>query len=110
MTDQLTLWHARVRNTDPDTSTEAAQSQREINITGARAALLDLMRELGEATDEEIATAYAWLLERELVPQHTPSGLRHRRDELLKKGMLRDTGEKRLNVSGRRARVWAFVA
>lgn len=101
-----TDWQTRVRTEDPQSSRDAAASQRAENITKVQAAVLDLMSELGEATDEELATAYG---AREGLPPHTPDGLRHRRGELVTRGLLAETGELRPNRSGRRARVWRYV-
>lgn len=101
-----TGWKTRVRTDDPDTSREAAASQRELNIRAVHHELIAVMSELGDATDEEIADAYE---RRPGAPRHTAAGLRHRRLELLDKGLVIETGERRVQRSGRRGRVWRYV-
>lgn len=101
-----TDWETRVRTTDPDTSREAAASQRELNIRAVHHELIAVMSELGDATDEQIADAYE---RRPAAPLHTAAGLRHRRLELVDKGMVVETGERRAQRSGRRGRVWRYV-
>lgn len=95
-----------VRATDPATSREAAASQRELNIRAVHRELIAVMSELGDATDEQIAEAYE---QRPDAPRHTAAGLRHRRLELVEQGSVIETGERRMQRSGRRGRVWRYI-
>lgn len=97
-------WHLRVRNTDPTTSEAAAASQTEDNIRAVHYAVLDLLDT--PMTDEELCDLYASRLSIGDVPPHTDSGVRHRRGELVTRGLIIETEEKRANRSGRMARVW----
>ena len=70
--------HAVARRTDPTTSHEAAKSLDD--LTGLRAEVYELLRELGRATDEELRDAY----QRKHPEKKTPaySTLATRRNEL----------------------------
>lgn len=114
MTGQSTLWgdpapppmpgrwpppRAGARDTDPDTSREAARSVTD--LTERRAAVLATLRRLGSGTDADIAWAYP-----RDAPRQSPSGLRTRRSELVAAGLVRDSGLRARMESGRRAIVW----
>lgn len=88
---------AVARRTDPGTSWEAARS-----VTGIResqAEVLALFREHGPMTDEEARARYRG--------KQSLSGFRTRRAELVDRGLIRDTNERRGMTTGRRAVVWA---
>lgn len=87
-----------VRNDHPDTAKEAAT---QANTGRTRAWVLDFMRSNGVhgVTDEEIITAGEFNGLR-------ANGLRPRRVELVRDGLVEDSGEKRKTRSGRNAIVW----
>jgi hypothetical protein len=103
--DQLLL-DGRTRRTDPDTSREAAESVK--RMTENRTAVLNLFRQRGEMTDEEFVSTYL-LLSKVTVPEQSESGLRTRRSELVKMGWIEDSGETRVNATGRNCIVWRAV-
>jgi hypothetical protein len=100
--DSLLEPYKRTRKGDPETSLAAAESVTKITVK--QTAVLMMLRESGPATDEEISRRYVGggLL---LTPQ-SESGLRTRRSELVRRGLVRNSGERRRLVSGRMATVW----
>jgi len=104
------LLDGRTTRTDPDTSREAAESVK--RMTENRTAVLSLFRESGAMTDEEFVAAYtdrSAIGDDSLVPVQSESGLRTRRSELVKMGWIEDSGETRLNATGRNCIVWRAV-
>lgn len=97
---------ARARNTDPETSHEAAESITSDKIRESQAVVLGLLRRFGPMTDTEIWTAYE-ASRNPAAPTQSPSGLRTRRCELIKLMMVYDTGKRRVLASGRNSIVWA---
>lgn len=94
----------RARNSDPDTSHEAADSVEDVLAT--QGLVVDLLVEYGPMTDKAI-----WML---FVRKHgigvaSESGVRTRRSELVRKRYVVNTGEKVTLGSGRRAIVWGLV-
>jgi len=87
----------RARNTDPETS---RQGPRTVRIAGHRLEVLALLRQRPR-TDEEIVAS--------LSGQMSASGARTRRAELVRAGLVRDSGHRRRGASGRRMTVWAAV-
>ena len=86
------------RNTDPDTSHDAAAST---DTFGSRADVLHLLYWEGPQADHEMVAAITWF---------TPSRVRTARHELTEQGLVEDTGIYRLTPSGRRAKVWQVSA
>jgi hypothetical protein len=99
------MTHAR--NTDPTTSHEAAASVT--RVTDKRTACLDAIRELQPCTDEELAVYYARGVAAGRWPKQSQSGLRTRRSELTREGVLRDSGMCALTDSGRRSILWEIA-
>jgi hypothetical protein len=91
---------ARARSTDPDTSHDAARSIGE--MTEKRQAVLDIIRAIGGGTDEDIIDAYR----SSSAPMQSASGIRTRRAELVRCGLVEDSGMRRNRSSGRHAIVW----
>lgn len=96
---------AVARRTDPSTSWEAARS-----VTGIRESqqqVLDLFRAFGPMTDEAAYTEHR----RYSLSAHiqSVSGFRTRRSELVARGLLEDSGERRVGSTGRRMIVWRAV-
>lgn len=90
---------AIARNTDPETSHEAA-----ISVSGIRVSqqhIIDVLKSYGPATDEEIYPR--------LPVKISPSGARTRRAELVAMGLVIDSGERRTTEAGRRTIVWRAV-
>lgn len=75
----------RARRTDPDTSHLAAASVR--SLTENQAAVYRVLL-LGPMNDEEIAAAYENVRQSWQLPLQAPSGLRTRRDDLRKAGLI----------------------
>jgi len=90
---------ARARNTDPVTSHLAAESVGDVTRTQEY-----ILRALRKArTDVELVEAYTNL---RTAPRASESGIRSRRAELVRKGLVIDTGKRVRLDSGRYAIVW----
>lgn len=96
---------AKARATDPQTSHAAAASVK--NLTRSREPLLAVIKGNGGGTDEMILGQYEDVFGN-AHPQ-SPSGLRTRRAELVRAGLVEDSGERRTLRSGRQAIVWKAV-
>lgn len=93
------------RSTDPATSHEAAAS-----ITDLRKKQADvwhMLHTLGAMTDEQLVDAFASDWASHMA--QSPSGVRTRRNELARMGLVQDTGDLRPTRGGRRAKVWRAV-
>lgn len=101
--DQLTLgsaWPettARARRTDPPTSHEAARSVKDLRAS--QYAVLRCFFECGPMHDEMLVARYTG-------PPQTDSGLRTRRREIERLGLLQDSGKTATTRSGRATVVW----
>lgn len=91
----------QARWTDPETSHIAAASVS--RLTEKRAAVLLLLREIGPATDEELVATYSG-------PPQKDSGIRTRRSELVKLGLVRPTGERVRNRTGGLSQTWEVAS
>lgn len=96
----------RARTTDPATSHEAAASVTDLNTK--QEAVLAVLREIGPSTDQRLVSVYMFK-KAGSVPRQSESGVRTRRSELTKKGLVRPSGEYRTTGSGRRAIIWEAV-
>lgn len=94
------------RASDPATSKAAVPSS--LKLTRGREAVLVTMRELGPMTDEQIYMAYQTRARMGHVPNASPSGVRTRRCELVRMGLVRSVGEVMQNGSSRC--VWAVAS
>jgi hypothetical protein len=92
----------RARNTDPQTSHDAADSVK--NVTLTQAAVLKILKR--PRTDPQLIEAYRKL---KRVPLASESGIRTRRAELVDKGLVADTGQRATTPFGRRATVWGLA-
>jgi hypothetical protein len=99
---------AHARRTDPVTSHEAAASVSKKMRANQRAVLTVLAR-IGPSTDIDLVDQYDRLARKLDLPRQAGSGIRTRRDELRRQGLVVDTGTKAILPSGRRAIVWAAV-
>jgi hypothetical protein len=86
------------RSTDPATSHEAARSV-EPHITSLQALVLKYLKD-SPMTDEELVRCLSD------CSYMSPSGIRTRRCELVRAGLVEDTGLTRPTRSGRRSIVW----
>lgn len=94
--------HATARNTDPDTSHEAAAAFTEERLTEIQLAVLAFFRVKGRATDEDVEDA--------LSGQYPAfSTLRKRRTDLVQRKFLRDSGARKLNRNNRKMIVWEIT-
>ena len=99
---------AHARRTDPITSHEAAQSLPSEKIRRSQEAVLTFLRKRGAMTDTQLTEDYpVWCGHR--YPKQSSSGLRTRRDELVKRGLVVDSGRMEILPTGRRAIVWAAL-
>lgn len=96
---------AVARRTDPETSHAAARSVAD--LTGKQQAVLDLLRASGPMTDEQLIDAYRQSagLSSALWPEQSESGIRTRRSELARRGLVESVGTASTR-SGRTCRVW----
>lgn len=90
---------AKARNTDPQTSHDAAKSVKDITLT-KHYILKCLVR---ARTDVELVEAYGNLKN---APRASESGIRSRRAELVREGYVSATGLEVKLPSGRFAKVW----
>ena len=90
------------RNTDPATSHDAAASVSGVSRTQRR--ILHLLADLGPATDETLA--YRWVSAG--YGPMSPSGLRSRRADLVRGGLVEAAGTGTLST-GRKATRWAIT-
>jgi hypothetical protein len=93
------------RTTDPQTSHDAARSVE--NITETQNAILTLLT--FPLTDEELIDAFYNMADVAGWKTASPSGIRSRRAELVAKGFIKDSGERRKLSSGRNAIVWSVA-
>lgn len=107
MTGQLTIPLAR--NTDPATSHEAAQSLTA--LVKQRAVVYNLFDVFGPMTDEMLVRRAEQVREWDGQGVHvSPSGARTRRNELVRQGLIVDSGRRGVTSSGRQAVVWQVAS
>ena len=90
---------ARARDTDPETSHQAAESVGEITLT--QSFVMRVLRR--PRVDVELVKAYQAM---RTAPRASESGIRSRRAELVRLGFVRDSGRRVCLESGRMAIVW----
>lgn len=93
---------AFARKTDPETSHQAAESVAD--PTKVQEFILKAL--VRPRTDFELVSAYQNMKS----PRQSESGIRSRRAELVRLGLVVDTGERRKTPSGRNAIVWTKAA
>jgi hypothetical protein len=89
----------KARRTDPKTSHDAADSVRD--VTATQEYVLRALRR--PRADVELVEAYRNF---KRAPRASESGLRTRRSELVRQGLVRDSGRRIVLESGRAAIVW----
>lgn len=97
---------ARARKTDPETSHEAAASLSAETLTKAQNEVLVVLCRLQGADDARLID----FLSRRRGREVSRSGTETRRGELVRKGLVRDSGRRTRMPSGRRACVWELTA
>ena len=94
------------RTGDPVTSHRAALSVDLVNAKLIHRWILDRLTGTDGLTHEEIAGLYIPANAVGYAPDSSPSGLRTRMSELVRGGMVKDSGRTRRMVTGRQAIVW----
>lgn len=95
----------RARKTDPQTSHQAAR--RVSNTKRVQDIILSILWARGPMTDPQIAEHYYNRVADGSAPQVSESGLRSRRAELVKRGLVHATSEREKLDTGRTAIVWS---
>lgn len=105
-----TAAQAYARRTDPETSREAAASVADLRPK--QRAVYAVLAYCGNSTDQQLVDEYAHHVKRGPlnVPPQSESGIRTRRAELVAAGLVRDTGQRTILGSRRRAIRWEVVA
>lgn len=98
------LLEAKTRANAAKTSKRAAASVQ--RMTRKRQDVMATFRRFGALTDEQLVSVYGQMDD---VADQSESGLRTRRSELVKMGLLCDTGQTRRIRSGRMAVVWGLA-
>lgn len=98
---------ARARTTDPETSHAAAASVGDLRLS--QSAVHQLIAAFGPMSDERLCHFYEVFQEAWGLPPQSASGIRSRRAELVRLGLVQFNGDKALMKSGRMARVWAIA-
>lgn len=106
---QIELFSPAWRNSDPETSQQAAKSIAKENLSASRQAILGLFQKYGPMIDEDVAARYSILAGEGSAPFLSPSGLRSRRSELCQAGYLEDSGGRGKTQSGRASIIWKLV-
>lgn len=90
------------RSSDPDTSKSAAYAFSEARLSEIQQAVLDFFVGRKRATDAELISD---------LGQRYPadSTLRKRRCDLVRKGYLRDSGQRQINANSRKMVVWELA-
>lgn len=107
--NQMPLWpadSAHARNTDPETSHEAAASLTSEKIRASQRDVLNLLTAAGPLTDEALVALYERFADQGQLVRQSPSGIRTRRKELERRGEVVATTVRAVLASGRRAIVW----
>ena len=87
------------RHTDPETSRRAAASVKD--VTQTQAGILRTLWQIGQGDDEDIYLYYGEYI--------SESGLRTRRSELVRLGLVEDSGRRGLTASGRSCIIWRLT-
>jgi hypothetical protein len=91
---------ARARTTDPETSHEAAASVTDLRKRQNH--VLQCLKVFGPFSLEGLVTAYKF----HGYIQQSDSGIRTRCSELVRMGLVEDSGQRARTASGRQAIVW----
>lgn len=92
-------------------SVEADAEQTDDRVSRVQVAIIGRYAELGPLTDDELVRAYdAARADMPDIPAASPQGLRSRRAELTRRGIVRATTIPGLSNYGRAATVWALAS
>ena len=91
---------ARARNTDPDTSREAASSVTPDTISESQLSVYTKLKLMGPMSDEMLVTI--------IGPKFTTSRIRTARSELVTKGFVEMDGYG-VTATGRKCRTWRAI-
>lgn len=101
--------HPGVRTTDPETSYQAALKAG-LGASRIRPVVLEILRERGAMTHDEIISAYHMRMVAEPdTPRSSESGLRTRVKELVAAGLVRRSAEKSTSSFGNPAMAWEAI-
>lgn len=103
--EQKLMPHAR--HTDPTTSHQAAASVNLNTMTATKKMIYAILQE--PFTDEQVLELYENAVRLELAPRQSLSGLRTRRNELYREGLIEAVGFGK-TISNRRAIIWQASA
>ena len=92
----------QARRTDPQTSHDAANSVKDVSKT--KKAILVLLRK--HQSDMQLVANYSKLVRQNKAPRASESGIRSRRAELVRLGLVKDTGKRDKSASNRQMIVW----
>ena len=94
---------AKARKTDPATSHEAAESVKDVTLT--QSFILRVLKKRPR-TDVELIEVFR---DYKTAPNASESGIRSRRAELVRQGLVKDTGIRKMLPSRRWAIVWTVA-
>lgn len=97
---------ARARTTDPKTSHDAAAT---VDVATERARVLSILADHDALTDEEIEAIHMWREKSRGWGPSSASGLRSRRAELVREGLVVERDRLGTTKAGRRSIRWAAV-
>lgn len=100
------LLKVRARATDPETSHAAAASISTEELRASQHDVLKAMKVLGRGTDQRLVWVYRSMAEKGWVRKQSESGIRTRRKELVAKGAIKDSGQRAVLDTGRKAVIW----
>lgn len=109
MNDDFDDADAYAKRDDPLTSWEAADAFDAELLKARMKSVYDCLKWFGPCTNDELEESYAQQQEPNGWPKQTPQSIRSRRSELTDRMLVRDTGERVVKPSGRRAVVWEVV-
>jgi hypothetical protein len=92
----------QARKTDPQTSHDAANSVKDVSKT--KKAILVLLRK--HQSDMQLVANYSKLARQNKAPRASESGIRSRRAELVRLGLVKDTGKRDRSAANRQMIVW----
>jgi hypothetical protein len=100
-----------VRTRDPQGSHDAEARQTVRRITPLKQDIIAIFRENGRLTQQELVDLYGEYQRSypSLVARHTDQSIRSRANELRLAGVLRNTGDRKLNANGIRVALWELV-